>query len=235
MIQNKSLTILFEESDLDSPIECNKLILLSIAHILIFVGSLLFNSFLLWIFSNRKKDEGNSIDIFVAVMAFLNFIGSLVEIPFVILSQLHCRWVFKPFGCQFSAFVMYFVGCSSIHLMTAISVERYYVIKNTLTNEIISNTKKLKIIVFCLFSGLFWASLPILGWSRYTLEKSRTTCSVVWHEKTILVYSYNITIFIFVYFIPLIIMLSTYISLLSMVNTSLIIIKYLLNRSINLF
>jgi len=35
------------------------------------------------------------------------------------------RWVFKKEGCIFSAFVMYFVGCTSMYLMTAISIERF--------------------------------------------------------------------------------------------------------------
>lgn len=218
MVQNRSIVKLYEAQELDSPIECNKLLVLGFGHILIFMGSLIFNSFLLWIFANRKRDERNSIDIFVAVMAFLNFLGSLVEIPFVVLSQLHCRWIFKPLGCHFSAFVMYFVGCSTIHLMTAISFERYYVIKNTLINGAISEKTKIKIIILCLLSGFFWAVLPLLGWSSYTLEKSKTTCSVVWHEKSFLVYSYNVTVFLFVYFIPIIIMFTIYIRLLVMVS-----------------
>lgn len=214
---NKSLS-LAHIVDLDSPIECTILQILGWFHVLVFFGSLIFNAFLLWIFLNKKKnDPHNSIDIFVGVLAFLNFIGSLIEIPFVVLSQLHCRWVFKPIGCEFSAFVMYFVGCSSIHLMAAISVERYYTIKNRLINEVISYKTKIKIISICLLSGFFWAVLPILGWSNYTLEKSRTSCSVVWHHKSLLVISYNITVFIFVYLIPLIIMVTAYIRILSLV------------------
>lgn len=214
---NRSLS-LAQIVDLDSPIECTTLQILGWFHVLVFFGSLIFNAFLLWIFLNKKKnDPHNSIDLFVGVLAFLNFIGSLIEIPFVVLSQLHCRWVFKPIGCEFSAFVMYFVGCSSIHLMAAISVERYYTIKNRLIYEVISYKTKIKIISICLLSGFFWAVLPILGWSNYTLEKSRTSCSIVWHHKSLLVISYNITVFIFVYLMPLIIMVTAYIRILSLV------------------
>jgi len=58
---------------------------------------------------------------------------------------------------------MYFIGCSTIHLMTSISIERYYVIKNTLVNGTISDKSKIKIIILCLLSGLFWASMPLIG------------------------------------------------------------------------
>lgn len=219
--RNVSLLLLLMKNkinDLESPIECNNLIILGIGHTVIFFGSLSFNSYILWNYLMNKRDSSSSIDIFVAVMSFLNFIGSLIEIPYCILAMFHCRYIFKPIACKITAFIMYFIGCSTIHLMTAISIERYYTIKNTLTNNRISNKTKLKIISFCLFCGLFWAVLPLVGWSRYTLEKSLTTCSLVWDDESIESFSYNVSIFIFVYLIPLIIMIIIYIRLIKMVK-----------------
>ena len=220
--RNVSLLLLLMKNkfnDLESPIECNNLIILGIGHIVIFFGSLSFNSYILWNYLMNKRDSSSSIDIFVAVMSFLNFIGSLIEIPYCILAMFHCRYIFKPIACKITAFIMYFIGCSTIHLMTAISIERYYTIKNTLTNNRISNNTKLKIIAFCLFCGLFWAVLPLIGWSRYTLEKSLTTCSLVWDDESIESFSYNVSIFIFVYLIPLIIMITIYIRLIKSKST----------------
>jgi hypothetical protein len=51
--------------------------------------------------------------------------------------------------------------------------------------------------------------LPLLGWSYYSLEESLTTCSVEWRDKALDVVSYNVAIFIFVFFIPLILIIVT--------------------------
>ena len=71
-------------NELDSMIDCNTLYWMGIVHIFIFIGSIAFNSKLIWIYiHDKKKDSKSSIDLFVAVMAFLNFLGSLFELPFV--------------------------------------------------------------------------------------------------------------------------------------------------------
>lgn len=61
--------------------------------------------------------------------------------------------------------------------------------------------------------GLFWPTAPLLGWSHYELEKTTTTCSVATVNSNYSIFSYNICMFIFVYFIPLFIIGYTNISL----------------------
>ena len=43
----------------------------------------------------------------------------------------------------------------------------------------------------------------ITGWSYYSQEGSRTTCSVEWEDPSFNVQSYNVTILVTVYVIPL--------------------------------
>lgn len=66
------------------------------------------------------------------------------------------------------------------------------------------NTKTVLIVVLiCVLGGVFWAILPLFGWSYYSLEGSLTSCSVEWYERSFNVISYNVTIFVFMFFIPL--------------------------------
>jgi hypothetical protein len=58
-------------------------------------------------------------------------------------------------------------------------------------------------IFISLLMGIFWSSMPFLGWSEYNLEGLMISCSVEWNKKTVSVISYNISIMIFVYIIPL--------------------------------
>ena len=45
--------------------------------------------------------------------------------------------------------------------------------------------------------------MPFFGWSEYSLEGVMISCSVEWNKKTLSVMSYNITITVFVYLLPL--------------------------------
>ena len=95
---------------------------------------------------------------------------------------------------------MYFVGCSQIFIMTAISFERYYIIKNPLDK--INKKTMINVIIICLLFSLFWSIAPLLGWSHYSFEASLTGCCVEYKSRSINVVSYNIAMFIFVFCIP---------------------------------
>lgn len=83
---------------------------------------------------------------------------------------------------------------------------------------------KLGAIAACLFIGIFWASMPLLGWSHYSLEGAYTSCSVEWRERSLSVTSYNITIFGFVYLVPVIVIVFTNARLLTMVNIFVVVV-----------
>lgn len=53
--------------------------------------------------------------------------------------------------------------------------------------------------------GIFWSMAPLFGWSHYSLESNDLFCSVEWKERTLNVLSYNVCMFVFVFFIPLVI------------------------------
>ena len=59
-----------------------------------------------------------------------------------------------------------------------------------------------KVIVLSVIISLFWSVMPLIGWSKYTLEDGQTGCSLEWKEKTSNVISYNVCMFIFVFLLP---------------------------------
>jgi c-opsin len=109
---------------------------------------------------------------------------------------------------------MYFVGCSSIYIMCAISYERFYIVHRIEAFQKLNTTYCTKVILLCLSVSLFWTSMPLFGWSFYSLEAAGTSCSVEWNVRSTSVTSYNAAIFIFVFFIPLMFMLFTNLKLL---------------------
>jgi uncharacterized membrane protein len=76
------------------------------------------------------------------------------------------------------------------------------------------------ILVISSIFSLFWSIVPMFGWSHYSLEGTLTSCSVEWFERSLNVISYNISMFIFVFFIPLILIILSNIGLLTIVKQS---------------
>ena len=74
----------------ESPIECYKLRIVSINCIVLFLLSVIFNSFLLIIFLTKKQLQKSS-NIFIFTLTLFNLIGSITEFPFVIVSNLYCK------------------------------------------------------------------------------------------------------------------------------------------------
>ena len=103
---------------------------------------------------------------------------------------------------MFSGFIMYFTACTNVYLMTLISLERYYILKFPTNVKNLNKKNVILAIGGSVMLGLFWSAMPLIGWSHYSLEDSYTSCSVEWKEKSFNVLSYNVAIFIFVFFIP---------------------------------
>jgi hypothetical protein len=131
------------------------------------------------------------------------------------------RWSFDRYGCIFSGFVMYFVGIASIYIMVAISIERYYITRNPLNMRELNSRIVYRIIYFCLLITFLWASLPLFGWSYYSLEGGLTSCSIEWNDRSLNVISYNVITFVAFYIVPLCIISYTNFHLLIMVYFSL--------------
>lgn len=112
---------------------------------------------------------------------------------------------------------MYFIGCTSIYLMAAISFERFYIIYKPLSIRNVNLKTNFLIIVLCAMNGLMWASFPLMGWSHYSLEGAMTSCAVEWKERSFNVTSYNVTIFSVVYLMPFICIVTTNIKLILIV------------------
>jgi hypothetical protein len=94
---------------------------------------------------------------------------------------------------------------------------RYYSISKPISAKEIDYNIAVKSIILAILIGLFWSSMPLIGWSEYSLEGAMISCSIEWNKQTPSVLSYNISISIFVYFIPLFILVYTNLKILSFV------------------
>ncbi len=96
--------------------------------------------------------------------------------------------------------------------------ERYYIINEPFFVRKINYKIYVIIISLCCIGGIIWATLPLIGWSHYALEGAQIGCSVEWNDHSFSVVSYNITILILVFALPLFTILTTNIKLVYLVK-----------------
>jgi len=128
------------------------------------------------------------------------------------------RWIWSKKSCIFSGFIIYFVGCMQVFLMSAISYVRYDILRKQLNEKSISKRVIIYWTLVSLALSLFWSMAPIFGWSFYSLEDGLVSCSVEYNEKSINVISYNVGMFIFTFFVPFTIIIVANVKSLLIVN-----------------
>ncbi len=193
-----------DEYSPESPTECYKLRILGIICFFLFVSSFAFNYLLLRVFI-KYSELRTSFNTLIIALTILNLIGTITELPFIIISNLSCKWIFNKWGCISIGLIMFWIGTTSIYLMTAISFQRFYIIYNPFDTKNFSYSINLNIIVFSILKGFVWSIFPVIGWSYYSLEGSLTSCGIEWRKQSFNLNSFKIATFLFVYFIPLII------------------------------
>ncbi|XP_067287121.1 opsin 6, group member a [Pseudorasbora parva] len=121
--------------------------------------------------------------------------------------------------CQVDGFFTLVFGLGSINTLTVISLTRY--IKGCHPNKAhcITNTTVIMCVIFIWIGALFWSAAPILGWGSYT-DRGYGTCEIDWVKAnySTIHKSYIISILIFCFFVPVLIMLFSYVSIINTVK-----------------
>jgi hypothetical protein len=76
----------------------------------------------------------------------------------------------------------------------------------------------------CGILGVVWGCLPLIGWSYYSLESHKTSCCVEWADGSLNVLSFNISLFILVFLLPLSVMVFTCLKIFNMVIKSVLLL-----------
>lgn len=121
--------------------------------------------------------------------------------------------------CQVDGFFTLLFGLSSINTLTIISVTRY--IKGCHPNRahLITNTTIFICLVLIWLGAVFWSVAPLVGWGSYT-DRGYGTCEIDWAKASYstIYKSYIISILISCFFIPVLVMLFCYISIINTVK-----------------
>nr|KAG5713827.1 hypothetical protein BaRGS_024454 [Batillaria attramentaria] len=186
------------------------------------VGSLVgvfFNGMALVVFAKHKhlRTPTNS---FVMALCGCDLFMCLIGMPIAATYSWRMRPIESEAVCVFDAFAVYFLGLSSMYLLAAISVDRYIVIVRPLASSSVTHRMSSLAIGMCFLFGLFWTTMPLLGWNRYTQEGIGVQCSVEWESGDSAVTSYIFSIFVFCFLLPLTVMVFCYANIYKAVSGS---------------
>ncbi|NXU45846.1 OPSX protein, partial [Drymodes brunneopygia] len=112
-------------------------------------------------------------------------------------------------------------GLASINTLTVISVTRYIKGCHPERGHCISNSSISVALVLIWVAASFWSAAPLLGWGSYT-DRMYGTCEIDWAKANFstIYKSYIISIFICCFFLPVTVMVFSYVSIINTVKLS---------------
>ncbi|KAH0623474.1 hypothetical protein JD844_006238 [Phrynosoma platyrhinos] len=151
-------------------------------------------------------------NMFIINLAVSDFLMSITQCPIFFTNSLNKRWIFGAKGCELYAFCGALFGIASMITLTVIALDRYFVITRPLASiGVMSKKKALLILLGIWLYSLAWSLPPFFGWSAYVPEGLLTSCSWDYITFTPSVRAYTMLLFCFVFFIPLIAIIYSYV------------------------
>ncbi|XP_048167910.1 melanopsin isoform X1 [Corvus hawaiiensis] len=162
----------------------------------------------------RSRSLQTPANILIINLAISDFLMSITQSPVFFTNSLYKHWIFGEKGCELYAFCGALFGITSMITLTVIALDRYFVITKPLASVGVTSKKKaLIILVGVWLYSLAWSLPPFFGWSAYVPEGLLTSCSWDYMTFTPSVRAYTMLLFCFVFFIPLIAIIYSYVSI----------------------
>nr|AHA48184.1 long-wavelength opsin [Ctenoplusia agnata] len=167
------------------------------------------NGMVIYIFMSTKSLKTPS-NLLVVNLAFSDFLMMCAMSPAMVVNCYNETWVWGPLACELYACAGSLFGCASIWTMTMIAFDRYNVIvKGIAAKPMTNNGALLRILGIWAFS-LAWTLAPFFGWNRYVPEGNMTACGTDYLSKDWFSRSYILIYSVFVYFMPLLLIIYSY-------------------------
>ncbi|KAI9546884.1 Melanopsin-A [Dissostichus eleginoides] len=159
----------------------------------------------------RSRSLRTPSNIFIINLAITDLLMCVTQTPTFFINSMHKRWIFGKKGCEIYAFCGALFGICSMITLMVIALDRYVVITRPLASlGGMSRRKALCILAAAWVYSAGWSLPPFFGWSAYVPEGLMTSCSWDYMTFTPSVRSYTMLLFIFVFFIPLFIIIFSY-------------------------
>lgn len=144
----------------------------------------------------------------VSALCLGDVLMSTLGIPMFIIANFSTYWIFGEIWCTIYGTLMTFSGFVQITLLASIACIRYFFV---VKNESVGTYAAKLIVISCYAYSFIFALAPHFGWSRFVVEPVGTSCGPNWMGNDSRDVSYNITIVVMCFFVPLTMILYSYI------------------------
>ena len=123
---------------------------------------------------NRVRTKGRAL---IASLAFADSLESL-NLIFMLLSVAHYgHWIFGDALCQLNGFLTTEFVISSMYSLTAISINRYFmVVRQNYYRKVFNSRNQALMVAFIWCIPLPFAIGPLLGWSKFEFQTGKCIC-----------------------------------------------------------
>ncbi|XP_072246417.1 melanopsin-A [Leuresthes tenuis] len=178
------------------------------------------NFLVIYAFS-RSRSLRTPANMFIINLAITDLLMCITQSPIFFTTSMHKRWIFGEKGCELYAFCGALFGICSMITLTVIAIDRYFVITRPLTSiGMLSKKRALVILLAAWAYSLGWSLPPFFGWSAYVPEGLLTSCTWDYMTFTPSVRAYTMLLFIFVFFLPLFIIIYCYVFIFRAIRTT---------------
>uniref|UniRef100_A0A3B5PUP4 Opsin 4 n=1 Tax=Xiphophorus maculatus TaxID=8083 RepID=A0A3B5PUP4_XIPMA len=175
------------------------------------ITGVLGNFLVIYAFS-RSRSLRTPANMFIINLAVTDLLMCLTQSPVFFTTSINKRWIFGEKGCELYAFCGALFGICSMITLMVIAIDRYFVITRPLTSIGVLSRKRALLILLAVWAySLGWSLPPFFGWSAYVPEGLLTSCTWDYMTFTPSVRAYTMLLFIFVFFLPLFIIIYCYV------------------------
>ncbi|XP_070186383.1 retinochrome-like [Littorina saxatilis] len=130
-------------------------------------------------------------------------IGVVAPSPFPASSHFSGKWLYGDKMCQAYAFEGMFVGLVAIGFVISLCIERYIVSARKEAMQENPSAFYWVATVLIVGNATFWAVMPVLGWSRYSIDHTGATCAIDWENPDEGYMSYMTVLSVFSFGLPM--------------------------------
>ncbi|GIY15080.1 visual pigment-like receptor peropsin [Caerostris darwini] len=130
--------------------------------------------------------------------------------PFSASSSFAGRWLFGDGGCQWYAFMGFLFGSAHIGTLALLALDRYLIACRISLRGKLTYRRYCQMLAAIWGYAFFWAAMPLLGWGRFGLEPSVTTCTIDWQHNDSNYKSFIMVYFVLGFMVPLVIIAICY-------------------------
>ncbi|XP_020481825.2 melanopsin-A [Labrus bergylta] len=160
----------------------------------------------------KSRSLRTPANMFIINLAITDLLMCVTQTPIFFTTSMHKRWIFGEKGCELYAFCGALFGICSMITLMVIAIDRYFVITRPLTSIGKLSRKRAFLILSAAWAySLGWSLPPFFGWSAYVPEGLLTSCTWDYMTFTPSVRAYTMLLCIFVFFLPLFIIIYCYV------------------------